>query len=127
VLLSISTQFKAVLTAGKPDEAHFELPGKWMHRCLSRNAVEVMGTARGVMLLGSAETRIPMFETDFHTICHEMLGGWKAGKTATATYLSALGISLPKRPLGSIDSDIADAMRVALHVSRVKKVRQFAG
>jgi crossover junction endodeoxyribonuclease RuvC len=119
-LTSVSSQFGRVLAEWKPDEAHFELPGKWMHRHTSRNAVEAMGMARGVMLMACAEMGVPAFEADFHTIRREMLGGWKAGKSAAATYLATLGIRLPERPRGGIDTDIADAILVALHAAKCK-------
>ena len=118
-LWQIVCEFRGILAEWKPDEAHFELPGKWMHRYLSRNAVEAMAMARGAMLMACAEARVPTFEADFHTVRRDMLGGWKAGKSATARYLATLGVSLPKRPRGNVDSDIADAILVALHAAKL--------
>jgi len=118
------SDFRGVLAKWQPDEVHFELPGKWMHQHLSRNAVEAMGMARGVMLMACAERHIPAFEVDFHTIRRQMLGHWKAGKPAVVKYLWTLGVELPTRTGGYVDLDVVDAIMVALHAAKLKDNRK---
>ena len=114
-LLSIQSQLQAVVQAWCPTSVIFEQPGKWMRRVgSSRESVEVMAMARGVMLATCAEMRVPAFEVDFQVVRLALLGQQNASKASAAELVSHLGLGLPRRPRGGVDLDVVDAIMMAL-------------
>jgi len=115
-LLSIQSQLQAIVQAWRPTSVIFEQPGKWMRRVgCSRESVEVMAMARGVMLAACAAMGIPAFEVDFQVVRLAFVGQRNASKAAAVALVSHLGLAPPRRPRGSVDLDVVDAIMMALY------------
>ncbi len=113
-LVEISHRFDEVLTRYRPPEAYFEAPGAWQRRGgIRRETLEAMGMARGVMLAACARLSVPATEVNFHTVRLSLLDTRRADRVPA--FLRGLGLTIPCRPRGGPDLDIANAMLMAFY------------
>jgi len=115
-LLHIEEQFQQVLEAWRPARALLEKPGRWMHKSgTSRHSVELMAMARGAMMKACGRVGIPVSEVDFQQVRLALLGRANAGKAEAADLLRSLGLMPAGSAAGRIDSDVIDAIMMALY------------
>jgi Holliday junction resolvasome RuvABC endonuclease subunit len=114
-LLSIQLALVEVMTTWEPDQAVFELPGRWMHRIgSSRASIETMAMSRGVMLAACCSVGVSVQEADFHTVRTALLGRANARTEEVVAYVVSRFV-LPRRPRGQLDTDVANAILMAVY------------
>ena len=120
-LAQIQSQINDVLTRWIPTVAYFESPGAWQRKGgLRQETIEAMGMARGVMLAACAVHGVPVEEVNFRSVRSALIGNANAKAPEIAAYIEEMGLTIPRRPRGGTDFDVANAMLMALFGLRAR-------
>jgi len=115
-LLSIWSQFSEVLDQNAPQIVYIERPGTWQRKGgTRRETLEVLSMSRGAMLLACASRAIPLTDVEVHVARLAMCGRVNASSEDIVRIVQQSGIHVPRRPRGSLDLDIANAVLMALY------------